>query len=124
MNRKLRPTRSAQQRKDKQIGLVLEEIEQDIKGLKKIISEKNKQLHDFKKILKAAKNSYQEATKENKQLKQYITTIEQQQQQQQYKQQQQKQQAYFSKLKKYKKVVYEEVSDSDAEENQQETPIF
>ena len=125
MNRKLRPTRSAQQRKDKQIGLVLEEIEQDIEGLKKTISEKNKQLHDFKKILKAAKNSYQEATKENKQLKQYITTIEQQQQQQQqYKQQQQKQQAYFSKPKKYKKVVYEEASDSDAKENQQEPPIF
>ena len=112
MNRKLRPTRSAQQRKDKQIGLVLEEIEQDIEGLKKTISEKNKQLHDFKKILTAAKNSYQEATKENKQLKQYITTIEQQQQQQQYKQQQQKQQAYFSKPKKYKKVVYEEASHS------------
>ena len=55
----------------------------------------------MKNILKAAKNSYQEVTKENKQLKQYITTIKQQQQQQ-YKQQQQKQQAYFSKPKNIK----------------------
>ena len=48
-------------------------------------------MYDLKDILKAAKNSYQEVTKENKQLKQHITTIKQQQQQQ-YKQQQQ---AYF-----------------------------
>ena len=62
----------------------------------------------LKNILNAAKNSYQELTKGNKQLKQYITTIKQQQQQ--YKQQQQ---ACFSKPKKYKKVVYAEASDSD-----------
>ena len=30
----------------------------------------------------------------------------------------------MSKPKKYKKVVYEEASDSDTEGNQQETPIF
>ena len=71
----------------------------------------------LKNILNAAKNSYQELTKGNKQLKQYITTIKQQQ----YKHQQQ---AYFSKPKKYKRVVYAEASDSDTEENQQETPIF
>ena len=87
---------------------------------KKTYLKKNKQPYDLKNILKAAKNSYQEVAKENKQLKQYITTIRQQQKQ--YKQKQQ--QAYLSKPKKYKKVVYEEASDSDTEGNQQETPIF
>ena len=134
MNRKLRPTKSAQQIKDEQIGLMLcatnkrwtnrsyarRKWTRYWKLKKKTIAEKNKQLYDLKKIVKAAKNSYQEVTGENKQLKQYITTIKQQQQQQ-YKQQQQ---AYFSKPKKYKKIVYEEASDSDTEENQQEAPIF
>ena len=50
---------------------MLEDIEQDIEEYKKIIEIKNKQLADIKKILQRAKNSYQELTKENKQLKQY-----------------------------------------------------
>ena len=84
-----------------------------LKIKKKAISEKSKQLYYLKNILKAAKNIYQEVTKENIQLKQDITTIKQQQKQQQLnKQQQQQQQAYFSKPKKYKKVVYEEASHS------------
>ena len=81
-----------------------------LKIKKKAISEKSKQLYYLKNILKAAKNIYQEVTKENIQLKQDITTIKQQQKQQQLNKQQQQQQAYFSKPKKYKKVVYEEVS--------------
>ena len=75
MNRKLRPTNSALKIKDEEIGLMLEEIEQDIEQLKKIIDSKNKQLVDLKNILKLAKRSYQELTKENKQLKQYVTNI-------------------------------------------------
>ena len=67
---------------------MLEEIEQDIEQFKKIIDSKNKQLVDRKNILKPAKSSYQELTKEKKQLKQYLTNIKQQQyQQQQYQQQ-------------------------------------
>ena len=54
-----------------------------LKIKKKTVSEQNKQLHDLKNFLKAAKYSYQEVTKEKKQ---YITTIKHQQQQ--YKQQQ------------------------------------
>ena len=69
MNRKLRPAKSAQQIKDQQIGWMLEEIEQDIEQFEKIIDSKNKQLFDLKTILKSAKSSYQELTKENKQLK-------------------------------------------------------
>ena len=69
MNRKLRPAKSAQQIKDQQKGWMLEEIEQDIEQFEKIIDSKNKQLFDLKTILKSAKSSYQELTKENKQLK-------------------------------------------------------
>ena len=69
MNKKLRPAKSAQQIKDQQIGWMLEEIEQDIEQFEKIIDSKNKQLFDLKTILKSAKSSYQELTKENKQLK-------------------------------------------------------
>ena len=69
MNRKLRPAKSAQQIKDQQKEWMLEEIEQDIEQFEKIIDSKNKQLFDLKTILKSAKSSYQELTKENKQLK-------------------------------------------------------
>ena len=102
MNRRLKATKFTQQIKDEQIGLLLEEIEKDIENFKIIISEKDKEPNDLKNILKAAKNGYQQVTKENKQLKQYITTIKQQQQQQQQEQrpqQQQQQQAYFSRPK-------------------------
>ena len=102
MNRRLKATKFTQQIKDEQISLLLEEIEKDIENFKIIISEKDKEPYDLKNILKAAKNGYQQVTKENKQLKQYITTIKQQQQQQQQEQrpqQQQQQQAYFSRPK-------------------------
>ena len=55
MNRKLRPTKSAQQIKDEQIGLMLEKVEQDIEQFKKIIDSKNKQLVDLKNILNQQK---------------------------------------------------------------------
>ena len=55
MNRKLRPTKSAQEIKDKQIGFLLEDIEQDIEEYKKIIGTKNKQLTDIKKYWKEQK---------------------------------------------------------------------
>ena len=75
---------------------MLEEIEQDVEQFKKIIDLKNKQLVDLKNILKLTKSSYQELTKENKQLKQYMTNIKQQQYQQQ---------KIYTRPKKYKKVV-------------------
>ena len=115
MNRKLRPTKSAQEIKDKQIGFLLEDIEQDIEEYKKIIGTKNKQLTDIKKILKGAKTSYQELTKENKQLEQYIANIK-------YHHQQQQQQQQYFRPKKYKKEVYGEETDSETEQDQEETP--
>ena len=58
MNRKLRPTKPVQQIKDEQIGLMLEEIEQDIEQFKKIKGSKNKPLVDLKNILKSAISIY------------------------------------------------------------------
>ena len=83
MNRKLKPTKSAQQIKEEQISFLLEDIEKEIAKSKKIIKTKNRQLAKVKERLQGAKNSYQDLEKENKQLKQYITNIKQQQQQQQ-----------------------------------------
>ena len=126
MNRNLRPTKSAQQIKDEETGPMLEEIKKDIENFKIMISEKDKQLQDLKNILQAVKTSCRKVTEENKQLKQHVTIIKQKQhqrQQQEQQQQQQQQQAYFSRPKEHKKVVYEETSDSDLEENQLETSI-
>ena len=55
MSRKLRSTRSAEQLKNEQINLMLEEIEKGIENFKLLISEKDKQLRDLKDILFAAK---------------------------------------------------------------------
>ena len=55
MSRKLRSTRSAEQLKNEQINLMLEEIEKGIENFKLVIFEKDKQLRDLKNILFAAK---------------------------------------------------------------------
>ena len=75
MNRKLRPSKSAQQLKDEQINFMLEDIKKDIENFKLVISEKEKQLRDLKNILLAAKASYRKVTEENQQLKQLIVLI-------------------------------------------------
>ena len=60
--------------------------------------------------MQGANHSYQELTKENKQLKQYIANIKYQQKQHQQ---------YF-RPNKYKKVVCEEETDSKIEQDQEE----
>ena len=75
MNRKLRPSKSAQQLKDEQINFMLEDIKKDIENFKLVISEKEKQLRDLKNILLTAKASYRKVTEENQQLKQLIVLI-------------------------------------------------
>ena len=55
MNRKLRPTRSTQQSKEKQINFLLEDVEKSLEEYKKAIELKGKQLFDIKKILQGAK---------------------------------------------------------------------
>ena len=109
MNRKLKPTKSAQQIKKEQISSLVEYTERDIAEYKIIIKTKDKQLIEIKKILQGAKNSYQDLTKENKQLRQYIANIRQQKQQQQ-------QQNFRTK-----NVVYEETTDAEPKPEQEET---
>ena len=71
MNRKVRPTKSAQQIRDEQIALMLGEIENDIEKFKIALSNKDKQLVGLGKLLKAKKNEYQKLVKENKQLREF-----------------------------------------------------
>ena len=65
-----------QQIKDEQIALMLGEIQNNIEKLKIALSNKDKQLVDLGKLLKAAKIEYQKVVIENKQLREYILTIE------------------------------------------------
>ena len=55
MNRKLRPTKSAEQIKDELIALMLVEIENDIEKFKIALNDKDKQLVDLGILVKAAK---------------------------------------------------------------------
>ena len=71
MNRKVRPTKSAQQIRDEQIALMLGEIENNIEKFKIALSNKDKQLVGLGKLLKATKNEYQKLVKENKQLREF-----------------------------------------------------
>ena len=72
-----------------------------------------------KKYLREQKNSYDSLLKENKQLKEYIVNIKQRFKQYQQQQQQEflQDREYFqmSQPKRYKKVVYEEETDSESE---------
>ena len=63
-----------QQIKDEQIALMLGEIQNNIEKLKIALSNKDKQLVDLGKLLKAAKIEYQKVVIENKQLREYILT--------------------------------------------------
>ena len=72
MNRNLKPTKSVKQIKNEQIALMLAEIEKDIDSFKILLNNKDKQLVDFKKLLKAAKTEYQKIVRENKYFKEYI----------------------------------------------------
>ena len=78
-----------------------------------------------KKIFTGSKNFVPKLTKESKQLKECITAIKQQQQQQQQQHWQrnwkgQRQQQGHPKPKEYKKVVYEEATDSEPEAEEEE----
>ena len=121
MNRKLRPTRSTKQIKEKQMNFLPEDVEENLEECKKAIELKDKQFSNIKKVLQGAKRSYDAVLKENTELKQYIENIKQRYQQYQKQQQQEyfdKEREHFRQKqpKKYKKVVYEKESDSEPEE--------
>ena len=130
MNRKLRPTKSAQQLKDEQINFMLEDIEKDTENFMLVISEKEKQLRDLKKILFAAKASYKKVTEENQQLKQRTVLIKGNKKlRQQQPTVEEHKNLYYPKQptrpKKYKKIIYEKETDSDSEpEKEKETYTF
>ena len=94
-------------------------MERNLEEYKKAIETRDKQLADAKKILRNAKTSYDSIVRENKQLKEYIANIKQrlnQYQQQQEKQNLLRQKEFFQRpLKKYKKVVYKEETESEPE---------
>ena len=99
---------------------MLEDIEKDIANFMLVISEKDKQLRDLKKILFAAKTSYKKATEENQQLKQRIVLIKKTKKlrKQQPTTEEHKNLYYpkqLTKPKKYKKIVYKEETDSESE---------
>ena len=123
MNRKLRLTKSAYQIKEEQINFLLEDVKRNLEEYKKAIEIRDKQLADTKKILKNAKTSYHSMVKENKQLKEYIVNIKQilYHYQQRLEEQNLLREKYFQRpQKKYKKVVYQEETESEpeAEESQ------
>ena len=94
-------------------------MERNLEEYKKAIETRDKQLADAKKILKNAKTTYDSIVRENKQLKEYNANIKQrlnQYQQQQEKQNLLRQKEFFQRpLKKYKKVVYKEETESEPE---------
>ena len=68
MNRKLRPPRWTQIKKE-QINFLLEDVEIFFEEYKKAIELKDTQLSDIKKILQGAKKSYDTVVNENTELK-------------------------------------------------------
>ena len=115
---KLKDFRSRQQVKDEQINYLLADVGKDPEEYKFAFESKEKQLSDAKKILLSAKQSYDKTVAENRELKAYIENLKQHMQQPQV-QFLEKQKNYYqykkSTPKKYKKVVYQEQSESEPE---------
>ena len=118
MNRKLKDFWSRQPAKDEQINYLLADVKKVLEEYKFAFESKEKQLSDAKKILLSAKQSYDKTVAENRELKAYIENLKQHMQQPQV-QFLEKQKNYYqykkSTPKKYKKVVYQEQSESEPE---------
>ena len=120
MNWKLRPIKSFYQIKQEQVNFLLEDIEKKLEENKKAVEVTDNQLTEAKEVLKGEKRSYDSLVKENKQLKEYIKRFKQYQQQQQQQEFLQDKEYSQRPQKRYKKIVYEEETDSEpeAEESQ------
>ena len=124
MSKKLiKEFRSRQQVKDNQINYLLADVEKNLEEYKIALELKEKQLSDAKKILLSAKQSYDKTVAENRELKAYIENLKQHIQQQQV-QFLEKQRNYYQEKKttpkKYKKVVYQEETESEPEFEEEE----
>ena len=109
--------RNRQEIKHEQINYLLGDLEKNLEDYKESIEIKEKQLAEAKRILIAAKQSFDKLAKENRDLKAYIENLKQHFQKQQIDFLKQ-QKAYFSKNntpKKYKKIVFEEENESENE---------
>ena len=110
--------RNQQKIKDEQINYLLGDIEKNLEDYKDAIEIKEKQLAEARRILVAAKQSFDKVSQENRDLKAYIENLKQRFQQQQANFLNQ-QKAFYSKQnktpKKYKKVVFEEENESENE---------
>ena len=115
--------RSRQQVKDKQINYLIADVEKNLEKYKIALELKEKQISDARKILLSAKQSYDKTVAENRELKAYIENLKQHIQQQQV-QFLEKQRNYYQEKKttpkKYKKVVYQEETESEPEFEEEE----
>ena len=114
--------KSRQQVKDEKINYLLADIDKNLEEYKIALETKERQLPDAKKILLSAKQSYNKTVAENRDLKSYIDNLKQYIQQQQV-QFLEKQKNYYQP-KKYKKVLYQEETESEpefVEEEQEES---
>ena len=106
-DQKRQQTKTNEQTKNKQIALVLAELENDIQNFKITIQKKDEQLLKFSKLIKATKTEYQKLHKENADLKKYIVKK---------KHDQQKQQRY----QHYQQQFENESDEGEAEEEENE----
>ena len=110
--------RNQQKIKDEQINYLLGDLEKNLEDYREAIEIKEKQLAEAKRILAAAKQSFDKVSKENRDLKAYIENLKQHFQQQQINFLNQ-QKAFYSRQiktpKKYKRVEFEEEHESENE---------
>ena len=103
--------------KDDQINFLLADLDKNLEEYKETVKIKEKLLAEEKRILVAAKQSFDKLAKENRELKAYIENLKQHFRKQQIEFLNQ-QQVFFSKNKapkKYKKAVLEEEHESKNE---------
>ena len=110
--------RNQQKIKDEQINYLSGDLEKNLEDYREAIEIKEKQLAEAKRILVAAKQSFDKVLKGNRDLKAYIENLKQHFQQQQINFLNQ-QKAFYSRQnktpKKYKRVEFEEENESENE---------
>ena len=119
----IKDSKNRQQKKDEQINYLLADVEKNLEEYKFALEIKEKQLSNAKKILLSAKQSYDQAVSENRDLKAYIENLKHHIQKQQV-QFLEKQRNYYQQKKptpkKYKKVVYQKETESEPEFEEKE----
>ena len=117
-----RKNRWRQQIKDEQINYLLADVERNLEEYKIALDLKEKQLSGAKKLLLSAKQSYDKTIAENRELRAAIEKTKQYYNNQYVQFLEKQNQYHFEKSnpKKYKKVVYQEESESEPEFEEEE----